>query len=63
MQITGNTVLITGGTSGIGLAFAEKLLALGNQIIICGRREDRLKQINDKYPSIITRKCDITDNV
>jgi len=63
MQITGNTVLITGGTSGIGLAFAEKLLALGNQIIICGRREDRLKQINDKYPSIITRKCDIMDNV
>ena len=39
MEMTGNIVLITGGTSSIELAFAEKFLELGNKIIICSRRE------------------------
>ncbi len=61
MKLTGNTVLITGGTSGIGLAFAEKFLELGNKVIICGRRENRLIEIKNKHGEIITRVCDVMD--
>jgi uncharacterized oxidoreductase len=61
MQLTGNTILITGGTSGIGLAFAEAFLQMGNKVIICGRREDRLFAIKEKHRDIATRLCDISD--
>ena len=45
MRIDGNTVLMTGGSSGIGLALAERFVKLGNIVIICGRREERLKEM------------------
>ena len=59
MKTSGNTILITGGTSGIGLAFAKKFLELNNKVIICGRREDRLKKIKESYSEIETRVCDV----
>ncbi len=61
MRIEGNTILITGGTSGIGLAFAEQYYAAGSTVIICGRREERLDEIKAKHPGIITCKCNIAD--
>ena len=61
MNTSGNTLLITGGTSGIGLAFAEEFLQLGNKVIICGRRADRLKHLAQKHPGLITRECDLAD--
>jgi uncharacterized oxidoreductase len=39
METKGNTILITGGATGIGLALAEEFLSLGNEVIVCGRRE------------------------
>lgn len=37
MKLTDRTILITGGSAGIGLAFAHKFLELGNQVIVTGR--------------------------
>ncbi|MCO5935495.1 SDR family NAD(P)-dependent oxidoreductase [Mucilaginibacter sp. RB4R14] len=61
MNITGNTILITGGTSGIGLAFAEEFLKEGNKVIITGRREGRLQAIKDRLPGIITKVSDLEE--
>lgn len=60
MKLTGNTILITGGGSGIGLAFAERFMKAGNRVIVCGRREDTLQQAKAQHPDLITRVCDVT---
>ena len=60
MILKDNTILITGSTSGIGLAFAEEFYRLGNNVLICGRREDRLKKLSEKYPGMITKICDVS---
>jgi len=61
MQISNNTILITGGTSGIGLAFAEGFMAAGSKVIICGRREERLNDLREKHQNLITRTCDVAN--
>lgn len=61
MNLEGNTILITGGASGIGLAFAERFLAAGNQVIICGRREERLREVREKHPHIQTRTANVAE--
>ncbi|MGK3989394.1 SDR family NAD(P)-dependent oxidoreductase [Sorangium sp. So ce136] len=58
MQLSGNTVLITGGSSGIGLALAERFLAAGNQVIITGRREGALEEVRRRFPAVITQVSD-----
>lgn len=62
MELTGNTIVITGGTSGIGLGLAERFLALENKVIICGRRSDRLVELARKHPGLITKLCDVSDS-
>ncbi|MBA3828387.1 MAG: SDR family NAD(P)-dependent oxidoreductase [Taibaiella sp.] len=61
MKLAGNTILITGGTSGIGQAFAEQFLAAGSTVIVCGRRQERLNELKKKHPDLITKVCDVAD--
>ena len=61
MQISNNTIVITGGATGIGFAMAKYLQNLDNQVIICGRRQDRLDQAAAQLPGIHTWRCDVTD--
>ena len=57
MNISSNTVLITGGSNGIGFALAERFLKGGSEVIICGRRENKLNEVKSKYPEIHTFQC------
>lgn len=59
MKLRGNTILITGGATGIGLAMAEELINMGNTVIICGRRELKLQEAKKKLPSLHTIICDV----
>ncbi|TGM46892.1 SDR family NAD(P)-dependent oxidoreductase [Leptospira biflexa] len=60
MLLKGNTILITGGTSGIGLALAKRFSDLGNQILVCGTNEKKLEEISISYPSWATYRFDIS---
>jgi len=60
MKISKNKILITGGASGIGLGLAERFVKEDNTVIICGRREALLEEVVKKYPSVITRKSDLS---
>jgi uncharacterized oxidoreductase len=52
-------VLVTGGASGIGLGIVERFLKDGHTVIVCGRREDVLKELTNTHPAVITKKCDL----
>lgn len=60
MEITGNTILITGGASGIGLALAGAFYHEQNTVIILGRRQDKLARAKKLYPGLHTLQVDIT---
>src|ERR1700722_17599469 len=61
MNITGNTILITGGGSGIGRGLAEAFFKEGNQVIIAGRRAGALKEVTTAVPGIKSVTLDIED--
>ena len=61
MKISGNTILITGGTSGIGLEFATQLLKLDNTVLVTGRNVDKLEQAQRSLPGIYTFQSDLTN--
>ena len=60
MNLSNNTILITGGASGIGLGLAERFIKESNTVIICGRREVVLKEVAAKFPAVITKVCDLS---
>jgi uncharacterized oxidoreductase len=61
MKLTGNKILITGGASGIGLGLTKRFVEEQNEIIICGRRENLLKEITQQFPGVIPYPCDLAD--
>jgi len=52
--------LVTGGNSGIGRAFVERLTAHGAKVIACGRNETTLQRLREGHPIIEIFRCDIT---
>jgi uncharacterized oxidoreductase len=60
MKLFGNKILITGGATGIGLGLTERFLKENNTVIICGRRRKVLKEVEDRFPGVITKTCDLS---
>ena len=61
MKLTNNTVLVTGGATGIGYALASRFLERSNVVIICGRRANKLAEVQQLHPQIHTKVCDVAD--
>jgi uncharacterized oxidoreductase len=61
MELSGNTILITGGTSGIGLELAIQLSKRNNTIIVTGRDPNKLREIQQKIPGVHTYQSDVSD--
>jgi uncharacterized oxidoreductase len=60
LDVSGNTVLITGGATGIGFALAQEFAKAGNVVIVCGRRKSKLQAAKQKLPALHIRQCDIS---
>lgn len=61
MQSSGNTILITGGGSGLGAAWAHAFHAAGNQVIIAGRRQGALDAVVADHPGMVAMVLDMAD--
>jgi uncharacterized oxidoreductase len=63
MNLSGNTILITGGTSGIGFALAARFMALGNTVIVTGVSQAQLRAARQMLPGVHAIKSDVSDPV
>jgi len=61
MRITNNTILITGGSVGVGLALAKRFLLLNNKVIITGEEFGKLEEIKKEFPELIVLAGDLTE--
>jgi uncharacterized oxidoreductase len=60
MNVKENIVLITGGATGIGLSLVKEFVEAGNEVIICGRRLDKLNEAKKLYPTVHTKQFDLS---
>ena len=63
MKTSGNTILITGGSTGIGFALADAFLKEGNRVIVCARSEENLRIAKNRLPDLVTRSSDLSREV
>jgi uncharacterized oxidoreductase len=61
MDLSGRTVLVTGGSSGIGLGLVEAFHGRGSTVIACGRNEKALAAVTERLPGVVTIRCDVGD--
>jgi len=61
MELSNRTVLVTGGTSGIGLGIAEAFQQAKSKVIVCGRDKKRLSSVGNQFPDITALVCDLAD--
>ena len=61
MKLTSNTILITGGGSGIGYELTKQLTALGNTILITGRDQAKMDRAKAAFPKVHTFRSDVSD--
>ena len=61
MKLTSNTILITGGASGIGYELTKQLTALGNTILITGRDQAKMDRAKGAFPKIHSFRSDVSD--
>jgi uncharacterized oxidoreductase len=61
MQISGNTILVTGGNSGLGRRFAEEFAKRGNRVIITGRKQETIDEVAAGTPGITGYVLDVSD--
>ncbi len=62
MNLKSDTILITGGTSGIGLEMAKQLIALGNIVIVTGRDIKKLEETKKELPSVHIYQSDVSNS-
>ena len=60
MELSGHTVLVTGGASGIGNALALRFVREGSAVVVCGRRADKLREAQSEQPALTTIVCDVS---
>lgn len=61
MNLSGNTILITGGSSGIGFEMAKELVKKNNKVIVTGRNEKRLQKVKDELAGVVAIKSDVSN--